>query len=1323
MGELAQPLEISDFSGGITENIVGADPRRYEIADNWLIQNDKSLRVRAPFVPLSNGSGAAFPTGQQRLTSMFSWLNETTLVGQSERSFYWYNPTGTTWTQIAGVASNPVLSGASIYAQTSFAEFQKQVLVTSDGGIDPYGSFPAIMYQTTQNNWTARTAGLPRAYAAGNYTYQTLLNRCIVIANAIRASMILHFSDAVNTTYLTPLASSQVSYIPGYETDQLHLNADQIALSYFQSVTFLPGEPTAGKNAGSVVPAATDVTTLYALVGALNSAYALHSNDALIGSYNENPRATGTLIQADYTNGYSHLPVTYSAGLPVVKGPLVTLTNTVTPTVPTTVVGNATLDATKLTSLIAVAAQLDDLNLKWYWHQLAINTHDPANQFTKINKYLADQADVGLVLPGNGSPVITPDYTDFINYVNNLVTIFSGHIGVDGPHTQQANAIVELLNGGGHNWTRNDPNIYLPVATDLKSAYLLVYWLRAQYFIHFTDASAVDFSTFTCGATTAGSASIPTPVFPTSGTVGKVGQWVFNSRIDTGGVFDLINNSNINTRTYGVETLAAQIITIAANWTVDRTFTNSGFTKNFQVSSSKYHSYNVGGVLGSTTTVQTTSDETLASSPTAVGTSLSTWGDLALELFSALANHAFNGSIHASNSDLSATLPAVPVYQVNAQYMWDTYSIQPCSPAFFQPGIATYSWAFVFSYTYTVYPGNIQYTVKSNPVYSSSIDGPTPLPVGATIATSSVALYPSINNAATHGYAITGLPALSNTSETNYDLTNVQLEVYRTTDGGTTYTLNKTLNYGTTNYTDTANDSVQVGTFGAQGNQTPLYTTGGVVGSDQPPKSKFIHILNGTTYYAGIFESGEFFPARVRQAVQLAPEWVPASFNDDVDDDITGISSTKDNVIVGCKNSVYRLSGGFTQSGQGLITHERIADTLGFLNQKSVVKTEVGVFFAGTDGFYYTDGYQLIKISLELDRTYQGLTQTTAQQQAIYGAYDKTTRRVWWALRASPYDTDNSVFYVFYLNYGIKPSGVFTTASNYPYLRPSSLVFQQGTLYMGHELGYVLNMDENQKQDYVVSTSVSPTLWSRVIIPYDYTSGAISMGTTFKRKWFTKLHYVGGNVGNAAIQISVIRDMNFDNTGAVDMKPINYNDNCVWGTPTCVWGDDTQVWNNKGKIDTWRRFPQTALRGDFVQIKITPATVAVYASSVNYPAGANVVVDATAKTATIQTPASYTSIKFMPDVVGYVIAFQSDAYVTEYAITALDATSKIITYSDTANASVSGTVGWVIRGQKKEQRAELNSYLIHYMFLGDKVQRYPGNASNAGVGNGGENPS
>src|SRR5690606_26215106 len=118
------------------------------------------------------------------------------------------------------------------------------------------------------------------------------------------------------------------------------------------------------------------------------------------------------------------------------------------------------------------------------------------------------------------------------------------------------------------------------------------------------------------------------------------------------------------------------------------------------------------------------------------------------------------------------------------------------------------------------------------------------------------------------------------------------------------------------------------------------------------------------------------------QSIPNAPDAAPASFYYDCEDMLTGLSSTRSNLIALCKSSLYRISGGFNQQGQGALLGEKISDALGNLNANGIVRTEIGDFFAGTDGFYYTDEFQNIKITLDMDKTYAALTKSDTQNRA-----------------------------------------------------------------------------------------------------------------------------------------------------------------------------------------------------------------------------------------------------------------------------------------------------------------------------------------------------
>lgn len=1285
----AQPLEFTDFSGGITENILQGDPRRYAVADNFLITIDKKLVVRPGFIP-KDSVNYILPTGNQRVNGLYTFINESILMSQSARDIFAPDASGN-WLAVKGPSGNSAMSGGDLYSQNTYAEFQRQVYMVNDGTKSQNGIATSRLYRDTTNTWVANTAGLPRAYVQGNYTDSILLSTCLQLANNLRSSMVSHFNDARFKVY------TATTHDIG-DTINLHVNLDKYSLCFFVAQTFISGTDA---EIPSVIPTpaanATDLASLFVLVAALNNAITHHTADAVKDSTLNTNSSPAPFYHPDRQIDPLGDLVTSTP-----RGPYALLANNATPT-----------------TIAQAAAMLDDVVQKWYWHRFSMFTHSPFNDFNQMNRYGSGLTKIGTIKQGNSYATITPDLADVYAYVNNVKYMFNSH------------ALNSDVSGGG-NIPHKQPDNYLfsgnfalqcglPDCSDFDSMAVMIYWLRNSWFQHTRDSAVASHRriSFTATQNSTSLTSVVLTATSAAFTI-PVGSYVFSGMISgaiTGPFFEWLAGSAQTSNTFLGNGFVAKVLASGSGTaTLDRQSRNSGSGNIGQVSKAWYHGPLVAGAtfdyLDTTTAVSQTADF-LTTAPTVIGgTDYKSWLTLVNEMFFCLTNHVQYQGVHFQiNYSPSIEWPAI---QNNVPYK-----------PFFIPSVASYAYAFFFSQKYTVEQNGIQYLVQGNPVLSDSITSGISYPVGTAIASQNTALYNSAATTSQRTNKLTNLPVLTNDSLTNYDTANINLNIYRTTDGGNTYFLLAQVPNGTTSYNDITNDTLaNPGSTSLSVNQ-PIYTAGGVVGSDQPPQAKFIHILAGTVYYGGITDSGQYFPQRIRQALQYAPEWAPATFFDDMDDEITGLSSTRTNLIVFCKNSIYRESGGFNTLGQGALTHERISDTLGCKNARSIVRTEIGVFFAGNDGFYYTDGYQIINITLELKKTYESFVQTDDQVRSIVGNYDKLTRRIWWSMKTSPTDTDNSVFYIFYLDYGVKPSGTFTTASNFPYLRPASHVFQQGIMYVGHESGFILKSDVNTKTDARTVVGVTAANWRTTYLPYNFTSIGVDVGSTFKRKWLTKVHVVGNNTGNAAVQMNVIRDLNADLKGIKPISLINYTDNITWSTPICIWGDATQVWNNLGKMDLWRRFPATTLRADFVQISYVPGKVAVYASSVNYPFGANAVTDNAAKTATIQTPSGYTSIVWPNDVIDYSIAFQYDNYTLEYPITALDVTGKIITYTDASNTSLNAPAGvpWVIRGIKKEQRPTITSFVVHYAYLGDETQAYPGKVSNMGAGNGGENPS
>lgn len=1296
-----KPLDVNDFSGGITDTILQGDPRRMAIADNYIITNDKKLEVRYGYVGFDE-TNYILPG---RVNGSFAILNNSKLMFVNGRSVNIWEDTA--FVAPTGPEGASPLQGGDFQSQVSIAEFQNQIYMTSDGA-DGTGIQPSKMYRDENNEWQVRTVGLPSAFVENVWSESTLLAACIELANALRASFLLHMTDYHNPTY-TYSAFTNFKAI-----SSLHANRDKYSLSYLQAESFISGDPETPSPVPTPAPAATTEASLYTLVTALNNAYNHHVADSTLLSNIQDPTAVvggnGAPLYHIYCRSIN-FTTTFNLIGPAMK-----------------VVDNTTPD-----SLIQAAEQLNDLRQKWYFHRLAFSTHSWNNNYGFMNRHAVTVGEIAnvqskididgsLILNENAHPFVTPDYSDLFKYVNNLKNLFLRHIGLE-PSIGLVTTPTSVY-GGGHTQIDTDYNnqytsrnwdttsaIGLPDCTDLNSMYLLIYWLRIQYQKHQQDlnyryelpitATANGESyigiTFT---TVAGSANVTAITKTSDGTTVtlRAGASIYDY---AGSGFEEYTNS----RTYNYylpgfyANKYAQVVSAGAGTAVlDRRATASQ-TRAGTAQISRYHAYIDASVfpvsLKDTTSYPGSASAALASGVAATGTDVASWLDLADECFNAFATHGSDQTIHIGGSTY-----------------WTSLLLIAKNQPFFMPEVESVSYAFYFSDAYKVEPNGIDYLVRSAPIYTEPVYIGKTYKVGDKIVSNNALFYPDVINLSQITNVISGMAEIVNTSETNYD-TDVLLNIYRTVDSGTVFYKLDQVSNGTNTYSDTTKDSDLE-------TKQELYTTGGRLGDQQPPKAKFIHIVNGTAYYAGITDSGQYFPNRLVQAIQYAPDAAPGANFDDMDDEITGLSSARSNLIVFCKNSIYRESGLFNTLGQGALTHEKISDEIGCINFNSIVQTEIGVFFAGTDGFYYTDAYQIIKISLELDTTYKAIM---SQGRNIYGTYDRLTRRVYWSVKQNPTEAQNSAIFVFYLNYGTKPSGVFTKFINPNFLKAASHVFLEGVHYVGHEDGYLLKSDFYTKTDPILVDWQAPSVWTREVIPYHYLSCAIDGGTTFNRKWSTKLHVYGDNTGNSSMQPYVIRDMNSDYKGIKPMAAINYIDNLIWGQPTCVWGDPDVVWNNKGKMDLWRRFPQTTLRADFLQIGFRPVDIAVYASKSGYYPEFTKAEILTDTTASLAMPSGWTDLAWPLDIVNMYIKFFQDDYVLSYKITELNSVTGVITFE---NPDLTLAIGieddFEIWGYRKEQRPTLSGYVIHYGLMGDAVQAYPGANSNQGPGNGGGNP-
>jgi len=545
---------------------------------------------------------------------------------------------------------------------------------------------------------------------------------------------------------------------------------------------------------------------------------------------------------------------------------------------------------------------------------------------------------------------------------------------------------------------------------------------------------------------------------------------------------------------------------------------------------------------------------------------------------------------------------------------------------------------------------------------------------------------------------ITAIPVLANGATDNYDTAspNLVTGVYRTVNNGVNFFKVGTVANGTTIFSDTVSDVDLV-------DGVSLYTEGGVVEYDAPPLCKVVHVNSHFGYYAHTQDADGIHPNRFYQSVPDDPDSVPATFFSDIDDEIVGISSTQDVVMLLGAKFTYRIDGSYDELGRGSIAIMKVADTAGCVSSQSIVSTTDGIFWAGPDGFYWSNGFSVTRINRQWNNTYARLVSVTpaTRRLRIQGKYDSLTHRIWWACWDGG-GTDNNVCYILDLNWGVSDDMPFTTASNGTYFAPSALEFIDNQLIRADRRGYVFQHSTLLYTDPRVDETKVPSAWIQATIFYDYLSCADNFGTDMVRKYVTRVSIAAQNETNLSLQTISNND---DKRQITNLAPVRFRGNIVWGDPDIYWGDPNLVWNRFGIISDFRRMPKANLRCLYKQIGFQPAFVAI----VNSDLIGTAVVDPSASTATL-TVAVY---DWPSNSLDYVIAFELDGYMNTYVI--VNRTVDILTFLDPKSTAPTGVQKWVIRGYPKGEIFNMISYTINWN-LGGKTQDHFQKGSTGEVG-------
>lgn len=565
---------------------------------------------------------------------------------------------------------------------------------------------------------------------------------------------------------------------------------------------------------------------------------------------------------------------------------------------------------------------------------------------------------------------------------------------------------------------------------------------------------------------------------------------------------------------------------------------------------------------------------------------------------------------------------------------------------------SNYIYAFHYFYQYTI---GTQVFEDAGPVTQVAISN-----VGA----------PNVNT-----ITISAIPVLANGVTDNYDTTVIKVKIFRTITNGTEFFFVKEVTNGTTSTTDTLSDATL-------DDGELIYTTGGVLDNDPPPIAKYIFTVNGFTYYLNLTESGEALPNDYGQSVQNDPDSVPGSFRDTVAYELTGGSSAGGVPIILTNKAIYRIDGNFDEFGQGFMSAIQIHDTAGCISHRSIVQAEGRIFWAGNDGFYMSDGYQVQKISIHLKESYAAYRDNLSNTQKIEGMYHPLEGRIYWTFQTSETSTDVDACLVMDLEWGVRDSCTFTTVSGLESFAPTSITMFNNMLYRADRRGYVFIHGDSYSTDPLVNVSEDAEDWGEQTITWRYKGPGFNFGAPMIRKWVPRVSLKAANEGDVSIQINGIVD---DGRVVKECKEIRSRNGFFWGDPEFDWGDASCSWAGGGIINQWRRFPAGGLRCDFFQVEITNAySIVTNSDTLGQATFNNTTNKATLDDVTQQWPLQAR---------GYFISTEADLYATEFEVLARDSNT-VLTLLDPNNVLPTTSKKWLLKGYPKSDVLNLLNYTL-----------------------------
>lgn len=1288
--------EFKNFAGGWTDKSIPGAMNRYEKAENLIIDTDGRLIQRPGWDIYS--STAYVLSATERTARLVNFDNDSELLAfQNKKAFY---ISAGAWTELTGPTSNKAFNTNAATSRVKDAQWNHHAFLASESG-DPV----IKLYRDGSSVLQLRSAGLPAFARSTIQPSDGGLALAIALANDIRTKMIAHFGANAATAGVSNSSATG------------HHMADAGGV--------LAGQATSA----SATVASTNLATLITLLNSLRTIYSAHVADAQAEDTSPGPNSTSYIYSAGYSarRKYHVRPGdSYSAYDPHMAYVAATANSINQPLYLFRHYLNFTIadPAYTIPSTAVIADILEyvnDLRDKWNWHTFAPMTHfnamywQGASNFANLGSHATSVARAETYTWGT----IAPNYGPFIQFVKDLKTEYDAH------RVGDMHFIDDVV------WTV--PSAVSSTPTTFQDTVTLMGWLA-----HCITYHALEADTNFAANGSLGDEQI-------SGTVTS-GASLLTFTTTGGYVADKYKYMNVvpmvGTLTTpfawglylakppsGFHNISASSTATPCVLTTDSNFTASYTDKQFVLTSRRYHFGKA--VVGLFDPRDLCQDWDELDSRLNTSAQLQGYADIAERLALYLKNHTterltetpvtssarvtINNKRYRTWSNSLATFSAtgydilVHGGQDNTNYPTlsglyglylslnsaslssNTAATQLAEDRFTDaPTAASFNYKAVFKYSYTV--GTTAFVDRSDPSAAINVIGFINEAAGGTTEKGKFTA------------EITNLLAYSNASNENWatsDTTNFRKEIYRTIGNGTAYFLcsydesNGDVQNSTTTFSDYTVDSDLI-------NQEPLYTNGGVVGNTKPPAASYLHMHESYMYYV--------LGTKVYQSLAEDPDSVPEDFFIEFDENVVGVASGRSLPVAFTPNRVYRLEGTFDELGNGFMSKETIHYGTGCISSMSIVQGEDGCFFAGIDGFYYTDGSRVVRI-MDMSDTFKAYSSALAQRKAIFGAYDAKAKKIYWTMQSTSGGSAPDFVWVCDLQFGILSDATpFTTFGggfdSYTGFNPTALVAFGGALHYGDKDGYIFKADPTLYIDLTKNTSVAATSWDKRTLLWDFKSCHSDYGSASKRKYYTHLTAQFDQVTNLSVQIR----SDADKGRIVSNLPIIRSRKLTdWGDSKLDWISSVYTAKAGGVIDEKRSFKSDgSLRSNFRAVEMRNAYCTIVNST---DMGTLTLANVAGNVYTLTLTSLVATRKWPLYSVGYYVEIAG----VQYPVTVRTSDSVIrIDSTGLTTPSVGVKTAWEMWGYPKNEKVRLMQYEVFFEPLGEQQKDFQGTTSTDG---------